>query len=62
MFDINTSIVLLPGVDNQASKGVSRRNTITRNGASFYYLMANILKPIIMTEEDEKDGKTKKLY
>ena len=39
MFDINTSIVLLPGVDNQESKGVSRRNTITRNGASFYYLM-----------------------
>ena len=39
MFDINTSVVLLPGVDNQASKGVSRRNTITRNGASFYYLM-----------------------
>ena len=39
MFDINTSVALLPGVDNQASKGVSWRNTITRNGASFYYLM-----------------------
>ena len=38
-FNKHTSVVLLPSVDNQASKSVSRRQTINRNGASFYYLM-----------------------
>ena len=38
-FNINTSVVLLPLVENQAFKSVSRRHTVNRNGSSFYYLM-----------------------